>query len=65
MQELITYIIIGIATIYAIYLFTKRIRKKVKKADAASCDGCATTDCGGCELLELKKEIEAAKKGSK
>ena len=51
-QEIIVFIIIGVAVFFT-------IRKLVKKLQNPSqCDGCSATSCGGCEVAKLKKEIE-------
>lgn len=56
-QEIIAYGIIVCAFIVAgVFLYRKYIRRKT------GCSGCSTSDCGGCPLEELKKEIEANKK---
>lgn len=55
-QEIITYFILIVASGYVIYKFivTFFIPKK-------GCNGCATHECGGCPLDELKKEIAQKK----
>lgn len=55
-QEIIVLIIIGIAFAVAGY----RIYRKFT-APLSGCEGCAS-DCSGCQLQDLKKEIEENKK---
>lgn len=56
-QEIITYIIL-IAT--ACYIAFKLFYKKSSRKNS-SCGGCES-DCSGCELTELKRQIAVAQK---
>lgn len=57
-QEIITYLILGLAVILSIRWIWKSIFPTKK-----GCSGCASAqDCGGCPLDDLKREIEEVKK---
>lgn len=56
MQDIIVYIIIGIALIIAGYHLVKRLTGK-----KSACSDCSS-DCSGCAVQELKKNIEEAQK---
>lgn len=59
MEEIIVYLIIGVAFAIAAYkIFMTLTSRK------SGCDGCAS-DCSGCSVMELKKNIEEAKKNNK
>jgi len=58
-QEIITYIIIAIATILA----ARKLYMKFKKP--SGCDSCSTDSCAACGLADLKKDIDAKKQPSK
>lgn len=56
MQEIIVYLIIGVAFAIAGYkIFMTLTSRK------SGCSGCAS-DCSGCSVMELKKNIDEAKK---
>lgn len=54
-QNLLVYIIIGIAFFVAGYSLVKTLIGK-----KSGCDGCVS-DCSGCSVIELKKNMEKAK----
>ncbi|HLN54141.1 MAG TPA: FeoB-associated Cys-rich membrane protein [Lentimicrobium sp.] len=54
-QEIIVFLIIALAVIYTGYKIMKRFKTK-----ASGCDGCSS-DCSGCSIMELKKQIEENK----
>ncbi|GAB1403702.1 MAG: FeoB-associated Cys-rich membrane protein [Lentimicrobiaceae bacterium] len=54
-QEIITIIIIVCAFIFAGYKVVRMFRNPTK-----SCESCVS-DCSGCQLADLKKEIEEKK----
>ncbi len=57
-QEIITLIIVGIAASIAGYKLYVKFTNPTK-----SCDSCASSsNCGGCQLQDLKKEIEENKR---
>lgn len=55
-QEIIVFVIIGIAVIIAGYKIIQSLAGK-----KSGCEGCAS-DCSGCSLTELKKNIESAQR---
>jgi hypothetical protein len=55
-QEISTYIILAATAIIAGYKLYKKIFNPLK-----GCSGCAS-DCSGCQLHDLKKEMEENKK---
>lgn len=57
-QEIITYIIIAIATVLA----ARKLYLKFKKP--SGCDGCSSDSCEACGLAGLKKDIDAKKQAS-
>ncbi len=54
-QNIVVYLIVGIAFLVAGYSLIKTLSGK-----KSGCDGCVS-DCTGCSVLELKKNIEKAK----
>lgn len=56
MADLIAFIIIGIAVCLAAYKLYKTFFLQ-----KSGCDGCVS-DCSGCSIIELKKQIEENKK---
>lgn len=54
-QDILVYIIIGIAVLVAGYSLVKTLTGK-----KSGCDGCVS-DCSGCSAIELKKKIDEAK----
>jgi len=56
MQNLLTYLIVAIAVAIALYKMGSGL-----KSSNQGCNGCAS-DCGGCDLVDLKKQIEENKK---
>jgi hypothetical protein len=56
-QEIITFIIVGIALWFLMkrYFFRK---KPVKGAGEAACEPCSTGSCDSCAVMDLKNEIE-------
>lgn len=58
-QEIIVYTIITITLFIAI----RSLAKSAKNTDNCSSeDSCSTGSCGACEIADLKKDIEEAKK---
>lgn len=55
-QEIIAAIIIALAVGFAVYRIFRSFQKKNDP-----CSGCGS-DCGGCAVADLKKEIEKKKK---
>ena len=62
-QEILTFIIIGIALFFLArrYFFPK---KKVRGSGAEECGPCNISSCEGCTLMDLKKDIEAKRADS-
>jgi hypothetical protein len=54
-QEIIAIVIIILAFIFAGYKIVRMLRNPTK-----SCESCVS-DCSGCQLSDLKKEIEEKK----
>lgn len=54
-QNILVYLIIGIAFFAAGYSLIKTLTGK-----KSGCDGCSS-DCSGCSVIEMKKNIEKAK----
>ena len=52
-QKIIVAIIVGIALIIAINRIFKALFKKQE-----DCSGCSSSDCCGCPLEDLKKDIK-------
>ncbi|NTW25624.1 MAG: FeoB-associated Cys-rich membrane protein [Lentimicrobium sp.] len=55
-QEILVFVIVGVAVAIATYKLYKQFTNPLK-----GCSGCAS-DCSGCQLEELKKEIDRNKK---
>ena len=55
-QEIFVLIIIGIAAAIAVYKVIKHLT-----APLQGCNSCAS-DCSGCQIQDLKKEMEENKK---
>lgn len=55
-QEIIVLVIVGVAVAIASFKLYKQFANPLK-----GCSGCAS-DCSGCQLHDLKKEIEMNKK---
>jgi hypothetical protein len=55
-QEIIVFAIIGIAVVIAGYRIIQSLTGK-----KSGCEGCAS-DCSGCSLMELKKNVESAQR---
>lgn len=51
-QEIIVLVIVGVAVSIAGYKIFRNLAKPLN-----GCDGCAS-ECSGCQLQDLKKEIE-------
>ncbi len=54
-QEILAFVIVAAAIFYAAYKVTKRFSSK-----SSGCEGCAS-DCSGCSIMDLKKQIEENK----
>jgi len=55
-QEIVVLVIVGVAVAIAAYKLYKQFTNPLK-----GCSGC-DSDCSGCQLQDLKKEIELNKK---
>lgn len=54
-QDILVYLIIGIAVLVAGYSLVRTLTGK-----KSGCDGCVS-DCSGCSVIELKKKMDEAK----